>query len=1691
MRLTLADLLPGTQYVVQVRADNGVAQSAWSPVFDLITDEDNTLPKIPTNVTWVVVGDAFYGEWDSMGENVNNDFANIVRYELELIGNSVTKIVSVPQITESRNNYTLSFEENKSLFGTAAASVRLRVRSVDIKDLKSGWSTPITVTNAAPSAPSFANTTSGTGNIQVNWGASSSDDVVSYNVYFGASAGFTPAPGNLIFTGNALTFIFTTTSTSTQYFKIRAVDKFGQESTDATVSGTATTPFEIDTTPPNAPTSVVATSGGIDTLSQQQSINVSWTASSSTDVGRYEIRYANNTSGPWQVMSVGSDQTSARIESLSPGWSYYVAVRAVDYFANESAWVNATDYPLNPAYDTTPPSKPAVPTASVGMQRIQVIASNNKDSGGPMEQDVDYFQVFASTTNGFTPSNANMLGIIKWGPAKVETFQIPASSTTPSATTETWYVVVKAVDFAGNVSVASNQVTAAVGLILTANIADAAITNAKIQTLEANKITAGTGIISNLTVKSTLTLGDVSNTGTIVSNDYVTSSGTAGFYLSNSGLIIKSGLIEAAALNIQDSANLVPAMYADFEGNPTSYSFYNSVAGTTQTINTSGSRYNTQHLRNSWSSALGSAHFTYMASSSTEYNIPVDASTPYLISGWVWNTGAVTTTVTLGVAWADSSGAFISNSTITPGTATAGTAVGSAIRRNGEVTSPSNAAKARIFITSPTLTANGGYNIDGIQFERKIGASSVPSQWRPPGGTTIDGNLIRTGEIRSNTTLTINGQTQPTWYINTGGAAQFGNLWVRGSMVVGAAAEDTGTGVSQAGASIHSHNYVPNTTGWSILSNGSAEFFNIKARGDIEASSIKANTIISQSIIAQGTGGIHAYGVRGEDVGMTGAGFQVLGAYEISVSSVVSTTTNFITFTTDGLHGFTDENSVIITGTTTWDGTYTITSIPSTSTFTVAFTTATFSSTAVKGLAQSMATAPTVATRPLLIDFPTDGAKPNIVSGKLAASTLSVSTATSLQGTTTVENGTINISKGVTDPTIAATLAITWDTLTSSYVSTIPAGAQERLGMTIGPDGHYWFTEVINKVLSAVKINSATGALMETRTIATLDDFYGRTNNSFGIVYNPVSSRFHVGYQRILLNQYQYRISTYDTSWNLIGDNDFSLGTVSIQQSASSPPGPPYVVGYLYAVIGWDYTNSRLVLAYYYGASGAFPAGQQYRHVPFTMTSGRPTAMGTNDYFGGTDIYTPQQITHFSRTNTIDNGVIDLLHLGFSDGQYIVFDSSLFREDGYEWTSPTGTLALWGAAYNTTKKQIFGFIDTGFVEYATGEYVWWDTKNAKTKSVHYTWFDSVASKTANITGASATSTEGTIQLAAGHGLVAGDVAVGTNIYVTTNYTSVASAKRFNGLAKITSSNLAGSPATITYSRSGTAVGLASTTGTVQFGVNETKVSPIASISVPKRSRIKVTVPPIPYATSGTVPDKSKVYITGQASTAWSTTINYPGVSATIPDSAAVPAFPNPTYNSFADVNFPAEVRSGAEDVSGAMISLKGDGGGRVGPLSWDSTNKVISAPGTPVTVSPYAQPYYSGYVPRATNLPNNNAWYSTHGADITVPPYPARLALVTMEVAAYSVANAQCTWQFNINKGNSGTDTWWLGGDMVSHNNNEVTKSIGATCTMLVDVGPHQANSKPLKIIVNGRNDALSGNWVNVGWLHISITWMN
>ena len=84
------------------------------------------------------------------------------------------------------------------------------------------------VDNLPPAVPAPFTGTYSAGNVALHWGANGEHDFAHYNLYRGTSAGFTPAPGNLVVSQPDTGYAYT--AGQSYYYKLSAVDLHGNES---------------------------------------------------------------------------------------------------------------------------------------------------------------------------------------------------------------------------------------------------------------------------------------------------------------------------------------------------------------------------------------------------------------------------------------------------------------------------------------------------------------------------------------------------------------------------------------------------------------------------------------------------------------------------------------------------------------------------------------------------------------------------------------------------------------------------------------------------------------------------------------------------------------------------------------------------------------------------------------------------------------------------------------------------------------------------------------------------------------------------------------------------------------------------------------------------------------------------------------------------------------------------------------------------------------------------------------------------------------------------------------------------------------------------------------------------------------------------------------------------------------------
>ncbi len=269
--------------------------------------------------------------------------------------------------------------------------------------------TPVAPDVTPPAAPTGLAAVAGNAQVSLSW--SGPADAANYQVFQGATLVVTQATTTKVVTG--------LTNGTLYSFTVKAVDAAGNVSA-ASAAATAT-PVAPDTTPPVAPTGLVATAGNTQVF-------LTW--SGPADAATYDVY-----NGATKVTTVTAPSAAYTVNGLTNGTLYSFTVKAVDLAGNVSlASAAATATPVTPVIpDTTPPVAPTGLGAVAGDSQVALSWSGPADAAT--------YQVFQGATLIAT--------------------QATTTKVVTGLTNATQYsFTVKAVDAAGNVSVASAAATA-------------------------------------------------------------------------------------------------------------------------------------------------------------------------------------------------------------------------------------------------------------------------------------------------------------------------------------------------------------------------------------------------------------------------------------------------------------------------------------------------------------------------------------------------------------------------------------------------------------------------------------------------------------------------------------------------------------------------------------------------------------------------------------------------------------------------------------------------------------------------------------------------------------------------------------------------------------------------------------------------------------------------------------------------------------------------------------------------------------------------------------------------------------------------------------------------------------------------------------------------------------------------------
>ncbi|WP_416978050.1 pectinesterase family protein [Streptomyces sp. T028] len=356
--------------------------------------------------------------------------ADLAGYKVYRSTSASVPITSGNLISGSRPVTTTSYSDKP---GATGARYYFRVVAVDKSGNVSAGSSVVSVLSkdvTAPSAPTNVTVASdGTGN-KVAWGKPTSD-TVKYRVYRATSATGTDS-AQLTETADSSSTDASAAEKTTYYYAVAALDAAGNVGTrSAWVSGT-----RPDTTAPDAPTNLAATSGS-------GSVELTWSGASGDTVA-FQVWSASSADGTYQKL-VTTDEGWYLDISAPVGSDTYYKVYAVDAAGNVSAPATVSGRPLTPP-DTTAPDAPTGLAATGGDREVKLSWTAST------ADDTTAYRVYRSTSPdvAFTDDN-RVTGNIA-ATSYTDTFEVADGTT--------YYYAVTAVDGSGNESALSGTADA-------------------------------------------------------------------------------------------------------------------------------------------------------------------------------------------------------------------------------------------------------------------------------------------------------------------------------------------------------------------------------------------------------------------------------------------------------------------------------------------------------------------------------------------------------------------------------------------------------------------------------------------------------------------------------------------------------------------------------------------------------------------------------------------------------------------------------------------------------------------------------------------------------------------------------------------------------------------------------------------------------------------------------------------------------------------------------------------------------------------------------------------------------------------------------------------------------------------------------------------------------------------------------
>jgi hypothetical protein len=263
----------------------------------------------------------------------------------------------------------------------------------------------------------------------------------------------------------------------------------------------------VDNVAPNVPTSFAVVQQGTTSIITWVKPTTNTDGSTIKDFSHFEVEAYSD--GVTSIYQTGIERFEFPYEYNVTIFGQYKTntgfrVRAVDQSGNPSAWTTRT---FGTDLAPSQPKPPILIKDTTDATRTRLFVRHDlmkNDNTGRLETDVNRIKIYSTNSASSTPTIAGstLIGTMMVDGSSV--FAVSGTMTYSDWSTKHFFVVAQ--DIAGNISATSP--TAPVSGASTGLFADVAvIAIAYIDYLEANKIKAGSGLIDNITVKSSLIMG--------------------------------------------------------------------------------------------------------------------------------------------------------------------------------------------------------------------------------------------------------------------------------------------------------------------------------------------------------------------------------------------------------------------------------------------------------------------------------------------------------------------------------------------------------------------------------------------------------------------------------------------------------------------------------------------------------------------------------------------------------------------------------------------------------------------------------------------------------------------------------------------------------------------------------------------------------------------------------------------------------------------------------------------------------------------------------------------------------------------------------------------------------------------------------------------------------------------------------